>query len=140
MTTSTRIALAAATAAAGFWTAKAVTISVDGAESPVAGALFFVGLLSCLTAAAALGVALTQDRSRAIRVTTGIAGPILGGVLAFAVNAVVGLFHAPDPGRHWAWGEVNLWVLAALTLALAIRVAAGGRADRTTVQHQSLAH
>ena len=133
MTTSTRIALFAAVAAACLWSAKSLFIGLAGGldKSPLEGPFFLVGLVASVVAMVALGLALTRHRPVWLRAVAGL-GTLIGGFgLAMAVDASVGLVETADPGRHWVWAEVNLWVLAALTLALALAAHRRETASRT---------
>lgn len=122
--TSRRIALWASIAAATFWTAKSIAISLAGGldKSPLEAPLFFLGLISFVVAVVALGVALTPGRHALVRVAAGVGGFVVGFVLTLLVDAVVGSFETAGAERHWVWTEFNLWVvaLAALTLAVAV--------------------
>ena len=120
---SSRIALAAAVAAAVSWTLKAVAIGTAGGlgRSPFEGPLFFAGLLSFVVAAIALGVALTRGRPRWVRVVTGaVVAPAVGIGFTLTIDALVGAVRPESPLRHWVWTEVNLWVVALVALALAV--------------------
>lgn len=133
MTTPTRIALFAAAAAACLWSAKSLFIGLAGGldKSPFEGPFFLAGLAASVVASVALGVALTRRRPGWVRAVAGI-GTLVGGFgLAMAVDASVGLVQAAGPGRHWVWAEVNLWVLATLTLTLALVARRRETASRT---------
>lgn len=122
--TSARIALIAAVAATTGWTVKSIAIGLAGGNdlSSLEGPFFLVGLAFCLLASAALGVALTVGRPPWQRVAAGALGPVAGLVVAGLVDAAVGAVRGPSAGRHWVLVELNLWIVAALLLALAWRV------------------
>lgn len=117
-TTSTHVARISATLAVALWAAKAVAIGIAGGlgRSRFENPLFLVGLLAFLVATASLGVAATRGRPLWLRVLAGIAGPVLGFLLAAAIGALVTAVEPARPG--WAYEEVNLWVVAPLALGL----------------------
>ena len=120
---SSRIALLAALAAVVSWTLKAFAIGVAGGlgRSPFEGPLFFTGLVCFVVAAVALGVALTRGRPVWVRAATGVVlAPVLGIGFTVVVDALVGALRPTSPLRHWAWSEVNLWVVAIVALGLAL--------------------
>ena len=121
MTNSTRIALSTALLAAALWSLKALTIGLAGGldKSPLEDPLFLAGLAAFLTAAVAIGVALTRGRPTWLRALAGLAGPVIGFLTAMALDSLVGAFQATGEGRHWVWTEVNLWVIGAAGVALA---------------------
>jgi hypothetical protein len=121
---SRRIALWAALAAASSWTFKSVAIGVAGGldKSPFEGPLFFLGLLSFVAAVVALGVALTEGGRSWVRVPAGVGGFAVGLALTLVVDAAVAAIAPEDADRHWIWTELNLWVVAIVALALAIRL------------------
>lgn len=116
-----RIALIAAVG----WTLKSVAIGTAGGldKSPFEGPLFFVGLGCYLVAVLALGVAVTRRLPGWVRAAVGVLAVVVGIVVVSVIGAVVNAIEAPSAERHWAWTEVNLWVMAigALVLALAVR-------------------
>lgn len=119
--TAGRVALLGATGALVFWAAKAIAIGIAGGldKSPLEGPLFLAGLLSALVGAAALGAWLLAGRPTWVR-ALGALGVIVLLVLSAGVGGSVAAALQPaEPG--WAWGEVNLWVSAAL-LAVAVLV------------------
>jgi len=126
---SSRIALIAAIAAAVSWTLKSVAIGTAGGldKSPLEGPLFFAGLGTYIVASVALGVAVAGSRPGWVRAAAGVVAATLGIAVVSVVGEVVNAMQAPTPLRHWAWTEVNLWVIAAgiLTLSLVVR----GRAN-----------
>ena len=128
--TSRRIALIAAATAALAWTVKSVAIGLAGGlgKSPIEAPMFFVGLMSFVVAAVSLGVALTVGRPTWFRVAAGFGGFLVGFAFTMLVDAAVETFYAPGVERHWVWTEFNLWVAAAVGLALAVSVDRRGRA------------
>ena len=123
--TSRRIALWAAIAAASFWTVKSIAIGVAGGldKSPFEAPLFFLGLVSFVVAAVALGVALTVGRPTWLRAAAGVGGFVVGFAFTMLVDAAVGAFHSDGVERHWVWVEFNLWVAAVTALTIAVVVA-----------------
>ncbi len=121
---SSRIALTAAIGAAIGWTLKSVAIGTAGGldKSPLEAPLFFVGLGCYLVAVLALGVAVTSRLPGWARAAVGLLAVAVGITVVSVVGAVVNAIEAPSAGRHWAWTEVNLWVMAVGGLALALAV------------------
>lgn len=118
-----RIALVAAVTTAVLWAAKATAIGLAGGldRSPLESPLFLAGLAACLTTVVSLGLFLTGGRpgwQRAVGVVALVA-VMVGTVplLAGTVDALV----PPTPERHWAWYELNLWLMA-LTLLVVVVV------------------
>lgn len=138
---SSRIALIAAVGAAVGWTLKSVAIGTAGGldKSPFEGPLFFVGLGCYLVAVLALGVAVTRRLPAWARAAVGVLAVVVGIVVVSVVGAVVNAIEAPSAERHWAWTEVNLWVMAIGALALALaahrRHAARSPGAATEVRH-----
>ena len=115
------VALVAAVAALTLWAAKAAVIAASGVDHGfAANALFLAGLLACLTAALSLGIAVTRPRPLWVRIAAGVGAMVLGGVAATVVNALIVTVRDPEAGAHWLWGEVNLWIVGATVLALAV--------------------
>jgi hypothetical protein len=116
---TSRIALTASGAAAILWAAKAVAIDIAGGlgRSPFEGPLFFLGFAAILVAVVSLGLTLSAGRSRLVRGLTGAACILAAVLVSVLAGAVVALVRPAHPG--WAWEEVNLWVLALATLAMA---------------------
>ncbi|WP_028659936.1 hypothetical protein [Nocardioides insulae] len=118
-TTSSRIALTAATLSVAFWAAKSVAIGTAGGLgiSPWENPLYFAGLLCHVTAVVSLGLALSTGRHPAQRALLVVA--LIGGALAITV--LVGTIAASlEPAApSWMWTELNLWVIGLLTLAAA---------------------
>jgi hypothetical protein len=124
---SSRIAFAAAIAAAVSWTLKSIAIGTAGGlgKSPFEGPFYFAGLAFFLIGSVALGVAITRRRPLWVRIIAGgVVVPVLGIGLAVVVDALVSSVYPVSPLRHWAWTEVNLWVIAAAVLALSLVVRA----------------
>ena len=115
---SSRLALGATLATTFFWTAKAVAIGSAGGldRSPLESPLFLLGLVCCLVASAATGVAVAR-RPTAWGRTLSAAGGLAAGVLvAAATSAVLAAVAPPSPG--WVWEELNLWAMALILLAV----------------------
>lgn len=123
--TSARIALVSALACAGAWSAKGIAIGVAGGldRSPFEGPLFLLGLAAYVVAVVALCLALTADRSAALRVAAVVAGVVAAFGVTTLVEAAVGTVRPTDPS--WVWSEVGLWVAAAVLVTLATRVTRG---------------
>ena len=126
---TSRIPLICALGALASWTAKAVTVGLDGgADSTLASVLMVVGLTFALAAGIGIAVILSRGLSawrRAAALVLGVVtGPAVGLTLNLAIESVV-------ESDHWAWAEVNLWVMAVLLVAVAFRVGRRGRAGAT---------
>ena len=119
---SRRIALWAATAAAILWAAKATAIAAAGGldKSPLEGPFFLAGLASFVVAVVALGVAATAGARTWVRVLAGVGAFAVGFATTVVVDTAVRAVNPERPGRHWVWTEVNLWVVAAVVLAIAV--------------------
>jgi hypothetical protein len=130
--TSTRISLLASSAAVVLWGLKGVAIGAAGGlgRSPAEGPFFLTGLVAMVVAASALGLAVTTGRHRALRVAAAVLGPFLGAALAGLVDAGIRVFLPLTDDRPWVWNELNLWVLAVVGLALALRLDREGTASR----------
>ena len=113
-----RTALVSSVATVVVWTAKALAIGIAGGlgSSPAEGPLFLAGLVCCVVAAVATGVALTAGRSRWVRALGGLAGFVVTALLGTVAQGVVGAVQPAHPA--WAWGEVNLWVMALALLGV----------------------
>jgi hypothetical protein len=116
---SSRVAVVAAGATVLLWAAKAVAIGTAGGlgRSRLEGPLFLAGFVCMLVSVVATGLALTTGRPVLQRSLSG-AGAVVGAVVVTVLTqGIVGLVEPTDPG--WAWGEVNLWVLALVATVLA---------------------
>lgn len=115
-----QLALAAAAASAALWAAKAAVAALTGgnSDSPMATVLFLLGMVAHASALILLMVSWLPSRGLASRVLASIAGVLLGGVLTFVVNLLIGAIQPADP--HWVWGELNLWVIATVVLVAAV--------------------
>ena len=139
MTTS-RLALIAATTSLVAWIAKAVATGAAGGPGRTLweDTFFFVGLAAQLVAFVAVALALTESRPLAVRL-----GALFGGaVLVFGLVTVFQLVieRVQPVDASWVWGEINLWVVAALLLglaALAYRRTSTPTAPAATLHHQS---
>lgn len=119
MTTS-RIALIAAATSLLAWLAKATATGAAGGpgRTPWEDTFFFVGLAAQLVAFVAVALALTGSRPLGVRL-----GALLGGaVLVFGFVTVFQLVieRVQPADASWVWGEINLWVVAALVLGVAV--------------------
>jgi len=116
-----RVALLGAAGAVVFWAAKATAIGIAGGldKSPLESPLFVAGLLSALVGAGALGAWLLAGRPTWVR-ALGALGVIVLVVLSAGIGGSVAAALQPDD-PSWVWGEVNLWVSAAV-LAAAVLV------------------
>lgn len=121
-TTAARIAVPLAAASAGFWTAKSVAIGTAGGLglSPAEGPLFFLGLGTSVLAVASLLLVRARGRSRTARLLTALASLPVVVVLGAVTRTVVWLVEPDDPA--WPWAELNLWVVAAALLGVAVAV------------------
>ncbi len=115
---STRLALSATLATTFFWTAKAVAIGIAGGlnRSSLESPLFILGLLCCIVAAGATGIAITRRPTVLGRTLSAAGGIVAGALVAVAANAVVAAVAPPSPG--WVWEELNLWAMALTLLAV----------------------
>jgi len=115
---SSRLALGATLATTFFWTAKAVAIGSAGGlgRSPLESPLFLLGLVCCLVASAATGMAVARRPTMWGRTLSAAVGIAVGVLAAVATSAVVSAAAPPSPG--WVWGELNLWAMALTLLAV----------------------
>jgi len=115
---STRLALGATLATTFFWTAKAVAIGTAGGlnRSPLESPLFLLGLVCCIVAASATGVAVAHRQTVLGQTLSAAGGIVAGALVAVVANAVVAAVAPPSPG--WVWGEVNLWAMALILLTV----------------------
>ena len=126
--TSTRVSFIAASAAAALWALKGLAIGVAGGlgESPLEGPFFLTGLAAFVVASVALGVAALPSRAAALRALGGLGVVVAGFALAAGVDALVSSVVPADADRHWAYTEVNLWLVAAVVLAVTLRLHRAG--------------
>jgi len=116
---SRKLALASAVVAAAAFAAKAFVIASAGlGESGVEDVFFFLGQIAMIVGAASLGVWLTSGRPVGTRVLGAVA-TVLGLAAVSGVVAVLVSAATPDDAG-WVWGEINLWVGAAVLLAVVI--------------------
>lgn len=117
MNLTSRIALISSIAGCVLWAAKSLTIAVAGlGQTPLEDPLFFAGYLALLIAAGALGIRFLARRpwQRPLAV---IGGLVVSVAVVTIAGWLVDLVQPANPG--WAWGELDLWALGALTLAAA---------------------
>jgi hypothetical protein len=121
---SSRLALGATLATTFFWTAKAVAIGIAGGldRSPLESPLFLLGLVCCLVASAATGVALARRPTMWGRALAAAGGTAVGVLVTIAASAVVSAAAPPSPG--WVWGELNLWAMALTLLVVNLTLVA----------------
>jgi cytochrome c biogenesis protein CcdA len=125
--TGAPLALGATLVALGLWAAKATSIAVTGEDATLASILFAAGLVAFFVAVGALAAAVTRGRPAWLRVIAGICAIALGTAASLTLNAVIVGIRDPEDGAHWAWGELNLWVVGLTVLALTLRVHTRGR-------------
>ncbi len=118
--TASRVAVGAASVAVLAWGLKGLAIAVAGGldESPLEGPLYLLGLVSILTAAAALGVAAAGEHGAATRIASALAVAVGATALSLAIQEAVRLALPEDAG--WVQGEAGLWISATLVLAVSI--------------------
>lgn len=119
--TASRVALVAAISAVLAWAAKAVAIWIAGGldKSPAETPLFLLGLVSAVTAAVALGIAVSTARSGAMRLVL----PLLWIAAVVLVSGLLDwLVTLPEPQENpsWVWAEMELWAVAVTLLAAAL--------------------
>ncbi|QIK67994.1 hypothetical protein G7072_18070 [Nocardioides sp. HDW12B] len=126
--TSTRVSFIAASAAAALWALKGLAIGSAGGlgESPFEGPFFLTGLASFVIASVALGVAVLPRRAVPVRALAGLGVVVAGFAVAAGIDTLVSSIVPPDADRHWAYTEVNLWVVAAALLAITLRLHRAG--------------
>ena len=113
---TTRIAVIAAASAVVAWALKAVAIGLAGGldKSALEQPFFLIGLVSFVVAVSTLAVSAVSHGWLAR----------IGAVLAAVVGTVVvtaltgALVDALTTSDHWAWYELNLWVISSAVLAL----------------------
>jgi hypothetical protein len=115
--TAGRVALLGAIGAVVFWAAKATAIGIAGGldKSPLESPLFLAGLISALAGAGALGAWVLAGRATWLRVLGAVVAIVLVVLSAGVGGSVAAALQPEDPG--WVWGEVNLWVSAAVLAA-----------------------
>jgi hypothetical protein len=115
---STRLARGATLATTFLWTAKAVAIGIAGGldRSPLESPLFLLGLVCCIVAAAATGIAVAHRPTVLGRTLSAVGGIVVGALVVVAANVAVAAAAPPSPS--WVWAEVNLWVAALFLLAV----------------------
>lgn len=114
---TTRIPLVLALGALTAWSAKAVTVGLDdGADSGTATALMVIGLAFALAAGVAVALALSRGRPGRHRFAAVVVGLVAGPAIALPLNLAIESVVESD---HWAWAEVNLWVMAIVLVAVA---------------------
>lgn len=109
-------ALVAAVVTVAMFTGKALTIAAgrDAFEDPFVNGFFFAGGLALVVAFVLAGAGVAP-RHRGRGAALGLVVGIVGGVTIAALAGVL----LPADGS-WVWGELNLWVIALLTLALVL--------------------
>ena len=65
-------------------------------------------------------MAFTRGRAGWVRAVAGATTVALGIVVVSVIGEVVNAVAAPSPLRHWAWTELNLWIIALGALGLAV--------------------
>ena len=125
-------ALVAAVLTGVMFALKATTIATgrDPLDDPLVNGLFYVGAFGLALTFALAGAALARRRR-----LLGAALGLLVGVAAGVSIAALASALLPDDGS-WVWGEVNLWIIALLTITLVLvlrsRTDASRRAARGT--------
>ena len=114
---TTRISLIAATTAVVAWAAKAVAIGTAGGlnKSPFEGPFFLVGLAAFVVAVSVLGVSLAGHHGWLARIGAVVAA-IVGTVVVTALTGIA--VDALVPSDHWAFYELNLWLISTGVLAV----------------------
>ena len=108
---TTRIAVIAAASAVVAWALKAVAIGIAGGldKSPFEGPFFLIGLVCFVVAVCTLAVSAVSRHGWFARLGAVVAA--VGGTVG--VTAVIGLLiDALVTSDHWAWYELNLWVIS----------------------------
>ena len=110
------LALAAAVLAVVLFALKALTIAAgrDAFDDPWVNGFFYAGVVALALTFALAGAAVSRRRGRRGRLR-GAALGLLVGVVGGVLIAVVATTLLLSDGS-WVWGEVNLWVIALLTL------------------------
>lgn len=135
---TSRIAVIAAATSLVAWLAKATSTGVAGGpgRTPWEEVFFFVGLITQLVAFVAIILTLTRSRGVAMRLGAVVGGAVL--VFGFVTVFQLVIERVQPADASWVWGEINLWVVAALLLGLA--VLAHQRATSHTVPAAQLGH
>ncbi len=124
-------------AAAVLWAAKAVAIGSAGGlgRSPAEAPLFFLGMICWAVAVVTGGLGLSRGRSAGVRVLAVLAAVAAAALFTLLISAAV---VAVQPDRpSWIWGEVNLWVLAIVTLVVAFG-AVGAHSRRSSAAERTI--
>jgi len=110
-------ALVTAVVTVAMFALKAVTIASGRhpLDDPVVNLFFFAGIAALLVTFVLTGAALARRPGRGGRALAAAVGLAVG-VVGSALVAVVATTVLPAEGS-WVWDEVNLWVIALLTLA-----------------------
>jgi len=118
-----RIAFTSSLICIGAWTVKAIAIGVAGGlgRSPLESPLFLLGLVAFVATVVLLALALSAGRAAGVRVLVVVGAVAAGVAFSVASNALVTAVRPANPS--WVWGEVNLWVGAAVLLALVLATA-----------------
>ena len=126
-------ALVAAVLSAVLFALKAATIAVgrDPFDDPWVNGFFYAGALALAVSFALAGSVLARRRGRPSRLTAAALG-LVAGVLGAVLVAVVATAVVPADGG-WVWGEVNLWVIAVVTLVVLLVLRARTVAPRRAV-------
>ena len=108
----------AAVGAVAAWALKAIAIAVAGGlgQSPLEGALFFLGFVLFLVAFVAGGLAATASRGTALRVVGALGGVAVGLLVLVLVDAAVGAVVPASAG--WVQEEAGLWAASVLAAAI----------------------
>ena len=111
--TAARVATYATIGAVSVWAAKALSIGIAGGldKSPAEGPLFFLGMILFLTGVVAIGLAITAGRSLGFRALGVVGAVAVTLVVWLAIDTVIASL-APENDPHWAWAELQLWVIA----------------------------
>lgn len=93
------------------WAVKAVAIGVAGGlgKSPFEGPFFLLGLACFVVAVSTLAVSAVRRHGWFARVAA-VLGAVVGTVVVTALIGV--LIDALTSSDHWAWYEMNLWVIS----------------------------
>ena len=116
---TTRIAVIAAATAVAAWACKAVAIGLAGGldKSSFEQPFFLVGLVAFVVAVSTLAVSAVSRYGWLARVAAVLAS-VVGTVLVTALTGmVVDVLTSSD---HWAWYELNLWVISSAVLATGV--------------------